>query len=373
MKKALLFAIAASISIGTFAQKARIVAAKDAKIIDDQQYAPATAVSGTAAKTTAVGDTVFVSHIDATPGVDTVTLYSFVNDSGRVFGTNAFGDKGYAERYDVNPATTSYKVIGVRALFGGSITPASTKTITFNVWAQGPKSVSFRPTVFNNGLPSTSLASGVKSITDLGIGIGATDADTTRNHLFATPTAYLSDSFFVGYTMNYTWTSLSGDTIGLYSNRDNERGEPGYFAISTSDTDINNVNVTMNSAGAWKDNGQELYGIFNNLNIFPIVIIGPGTGAAGSITRRDFTFYGNFPNPASNSTNVKIALANSADVTIDISDMSGRSISQITKNNLTAGEHMIELNTSSLPSGEYIYTIHTSAGDGIASVLTVIR
>lgn len=329
---------------------------------------------GTAAKTTAVGDTVYVSHINTSAGMDTITFYTFVHDTGAVYGTNVFGDKGFAERYDVIPATMTYKVIGVRALFGGRVTAGSSKTVTFNVWSQAAKSPAFRPTIFYNGLPGTSLASGVQSINNLGIAMTAPESDTPKNHIFATPTAYLSDSFFVGYTVNYTWATLAGDTIGLYSNLEHERDEPGYFAISTSDTTLNVVNALQKSSGTWVDNASEGYGLFNNMYIFPIVVIGPGisTGLQG-IVRNNFTFRGSYPNPAADKTNIGFALAARADVTIDVTDIAGRSVAKIEKKGLAAGEHTVELNTTSYAAGEYIYLIRTSEGDGIASQLIIAR
>jgi len=372
MKQLLLIPVIAALSISSYAQNANFTETKTLPPFNDLHYI-SVKPGGTAAKTTAVGDTVSssLSHIGS---ADTTTFYSFVHDSGACLGTNAFGDKGFAERYDFNPATVTYKVIGVAALFGGNITPTSTKTITFNVWTQGPKTVSFRPTIFNNGLPNTVLASRTVPITQLGIATSSANPDTTKGFLFATPTAYLTDSFFVGYTINYTWTALSGDTLGLYSNKDNERGEQGYFAYSATDTTINNVNVTLNSASAWKDNGQELYGLFNNLAIFPIAIVGPGTGEVNSgITRNNFTFFGNYPNPANANTNIKIALANSTTVSVYIMDMTGKQVAQSITGTLSAGEHAIPVNTSALATGEYIYIVRTGSGDGIASKLVIER
>ncbi len=340
MKKVLLLAVTASISVVSFAQKAGFSKTKNVQYIDNA-YTPIGNPSGTAAKTTGVGDTIALTHIGS---LDTLTIYSASGDSGYVAGTDAFGDKGFAERYDFKASDSTLKVIGVIALFGGKISPISIKTVTFNVWSQGAKSVSFRPTIFNNGLPASSLTSRSVPITQLGISMVDTANDTTKSFLFATPTAFLTDSFFVGYTINYTWAAMAGDTLGLYSNQDGERTEPGYFAISTSDTTINNVNVTQYADNSWHDNNIENFGIFNNLFIFPIVIVGPGTSTAVSgITRNDFTFYGNYPNPASDATNVKIALAHSADVTIDIMDVTGKAIKTVTSKNLSVGEHLISV------------------------------
>lgn len=367
MKKLLLLAVTASISISLFAQSPKKVGKIITNSVNELKYPMRT--TGVAAKSTAVGDTFILSHFGTG---DTATIYSYVTDSGYVSGTNAFGHKGYAERYDVNQYDSTMKVIGIVTRFTGTYTPTTTKSITLNVWSQGPKTVAFRPTVFNNGLPATSLASGTLNLSLLGISTVPGGADTTKLFWLTTPTAFLTDSFFVGYTINYTWATLAGDTIGLITNQDNERSEPALFIISPSDTTINNVNAVLRSDDVWDDFALRT-GLFSNLAIFPVVVIGPATVSVQGIKRNEFTFFGNYPNPANNNTNVKIALARTADVTIDIMDMSGKQVNQITNKSLTAGEHVIEVNTANLAAGEYIYIVHTSNGDGIASKFVVVR
>jgi len=326
------------------------------------------------AKVTATGDTVYITHVNTSAGMDTIVRYFFAGDTGEVFGTNAFEVKAYAERYDVLSSTATYKVIGVRAKFGGTVTSGSSKTIDFHVWTQGARSGAGRPTLFYNGLPQTSLASETIPITQLGVAMSSGEGDTTKNHFFASPTAFLLDSFFIGYNIDYSWASLSGDTIGLYSNQDGERTEPAYYVISSDDTTINVVNASMTHTSEWFDNGTTGYGPYANLCIYPIVIIGPGTttGLAG-ISQGNFTFRGAMPNPASNSTQVQFALGKKADVTIEVTDMAGREVSKVQQSNVSAGEHSMELNTSSLVPGTYIYTIYTSEGEGIASQLIISR
>lgn len=326
------------------------------------------------AKQTGMGDTVYITHINTSAGADTIVRYYFAGDTGEVFGTNAFELKGFSERYDVLASTATYKVIGVRAKFGGTVMPGSTRAVEFHVWSQGTKSGAGRPTLFYNGLPQTILASETVPVTQLGVASSPTEGDTTKNHFFASPTSFLLDSFFIGYTIDYTWATLGGDTIGLYSNQDGERTEPAYFVVSSSDTTINVVNATMTHGGEWFDNGTTGYGPYANLCIYPIVIIGPGTttGLPG-ISQGGFTFRGATPNPASTATTVRFALAAKADVTIEVTDMAGRGVSVTKKSNLAAGEHGVEINTASFAPGAYVCTIYTSAGDGIATQLVISK
>ena len=284
---------------------------------------------------------------------------------------DAFGDHGFAERYDFNTADSSLRVTGVIALFGGTVSPSSTNHVTFKVWSVGAQvAAPFSPVSgvadanwFDSGFPNTVLASQNVQLTNLGL-------DTAKIFMFATPSAYLNHSFFVGYDMTYTWGA--GDTIGLYSNKDGERTSNAYTTSGT-DTIINNVNATEFSDNSWHDNAGDNFGLFYNYVMFPIVAVGTANLSVNGVTRNDLTFFGNYPNPAVNSTNIKFSLANSTDVTVTITDMNGRTINSVSLGNLTKGEHIVPVSTANLASGDYVYVVHTATGSGIASKLTVAK
>ncbi len=358
MKKIFLFAIATSIALSSFAQKAKTNLT--AKSFNGHHLA---------AKTTATGDTVAIEHI---LGTDTLAAYIVGHnaDSGYVTGTDAYGDMGFAERYDHTDTLVS--VIGVIARFTGTVNPASTKTVVFNTWSVGPKTLwTAAPSghVYNSGFPNTSLTSVTVPITHLGISNIDTVADTVKSFWFPTATTNLS-TFFVGYTINYTFAGLAGDTIGLWSNRDNER-HIAYSSVSGADTIINNVNATQYSDNTWHDDAFDNFTLGNHLFIFPIVKIG-GPNAVNGITKNNLTFHNNFPNPATTSTNIKFTVAQATEVTISISDMSGKTIQTI-KGNYNAGTQVINVNTEAMAAGEYIYLVHTAEGEGFASKMSIIK
>ncbi|MES2703527.1 MAG: T9SS type A sorting domain-containing protein [Bacteroidota bacterium] len=366
MKKLFLLSIAAGISAVAFGQGPAITAAPFKTPVS-------LAGNNIAAKTTAVGDTFTIPLFTS---ADTFAIYNVGSspyDSGFATGTNPYGHKAFAQRYDVKASDSTVKVIGVYGLFGGKISPTSTKTVSLNVWSQGPKTTWARPTLFNSGFPNTVLASKTVNITALGIGLADTANDTFKSHMFATPTAILTQNFFVGYEINYSFAALAGDTIGLYSSRQGNRTAPAYFAYSTTDTTINNYNATKYSDNVWHDNVQDGFNLYNKLYIRPIVVIHAAVINGVSVTNRQFTFYGNYPNPAINSTNIRFALAEGTDVTIQVMDMAGRVVSTISKTGLAAGEHTVALETANLAAGDYIYVMNTANGDGMASKLTVIK
>ena len=383
MRKLFILAIALSINTVAFAQRVIHTRATDINSINNSGFT--FGQYNSSARITAVGDTLVLSNIPAT---DTpLVIYSAgISDSGYLTGTDIYGDQGFAERYDINGSDSSVIVIGVVALFNGTVSPSSAKTITFNAWNVGvPQVVS--ATFEYSGFPGTNIDSLVVPITQLGIGAAT---DTIKTFLFPdfTPDTVQS-SFFVGYTINYNFATLNGDTLGLACSLNGTRTSAVYdtttyidsvvnsagtadSAIYVLDTVVNVQNTTLWSDYSWHDNYTGNDSLFNDLAIYPIVYINSATGIKG-VTRKDLTFFGNYPNPAVNSTNIKFSLLHNASVTIQIMDMKGRVISTINNTNLSVGEHIIPVNTSAMPSGDYLYFIHTSGGDGIAGKMTVLR
>lgn len=360
MKKTVLLFIAAATCFGAFAQRKATQSGKNVV------FAPVAA-----AKSTAADDTITMHNIQNT---DTLTWYyadSSPFDSGIVSGTDAYGDKGYAERYDWNAADSSLQVLGVVALFGGTYNSTTTKVVNFKAWNQGAKT-SIATHAFYDGFPGTVIASKDSiSIKNLGIGSTPTASDTAKLWLFTSPTAFLTDSFFVGYQINYNFAQLNGDTIGVYMNKDGERTAPIY-TVQGADTVVNVKNATMYSDNTWHDDAVDNFGMQNDFYLFAYVVSHHTLSVQG-ITKNDLTFFGSYPNPATSSTNVKFALKKDAKVVIDIMDASGRMITSLDKGAVTAGEHTVNIETSSLAAGNYIYVLRTSKGDGIASQFTVAK
>jgi hypothetical protein len=285
---------------------------------------------------------------------------------------DVYGDMGYAERYDFNGIDSSLKVMGVITLFGGTVNPASTKTVNFYTWNQGPEFM-VSPTFYESGYPGIALDSVTVPITQLGIAASTAAVDTYKAFYFTTPTSSQYYSFFVGYTLNYNFSSLGGDTIALYTSIDGERTSP-IITISGGDTIVNNQNLTMYNDGSWNDNATANFGLQNDFYIFPIVEVGIGnTAGVASITRKGLTFFGNYPNPAISNTNIRFSLATAADVNIIVTDMTGKTIKTLSEPCLDAGIHTINMSIEEMASGDYLYILHTSGGAGIAAKFTVVH
>ncbi len=358
MKHAILFILSASLSTFAFAQ--RHAARTQHNILP------------VAAKTTAVGDTVWLSNISSG---DTLTMYSYPA-GGYVTGPNSYSDMGFAERYTVDSGSVA--VVGVITHFGGTVNPASTHSVNLKVWSHSIP-VPVTGSLAYRDFPSAGLDTVTVPVTQLGIG---PVTDTVKSFFFARPADTLQAAFFVGYDIAYNYPTLNGDTIGLYSTVDGNRSGNPYDIVmnvgtgenndTTYDTLINVQNATLWSDNVWHDNFTQNDTLYNNLAIYPIVVLGKATGI-GSITRNSLIFFGNFPNPANDVTNIKYSLKKQTDVTIIVTDMQGRTLYKQSLAGQASGEHLVPLSVSRLSPGNYVYSIITSGGDAVAGRLTVAR
>lgn len=65
----------------------------------------------------------------------------------------------------------------------------------------------------------------------------------------------------------------------------------------------------------------------------------------------------NYPNPAVNQTFINVVLKKTADVSVTVTDMVGKTVHSEVRSSLGAGSHTIGLNTSNWSSGVYSYTV----------------
>lgn len=326
-----------------------------------------------AAKPTAMGDTLTLSNIPST--VSLRMLYpTEPAGSGYTTGTNAYNDRGFAEHYYFDAGDSSVNVLGLVTLFGGSVSASSGKNITLKIWSQtSSKPITAR--LYYESFPFEVLDSLAVPATKLGIG---PVADTLKTFMFAAPTGFLKGPFFAGYTIDYNFESLGADTIALKTSPHGSRTTPfsslRYNMALTDtvsvDTLINVQNATLWADGAWHDNYTGNDSLYNDLAIFPIVVVGGPTGT-GKVTHKDLSLMGAYPNPATNVANIRFALADRTDVTITLMDMAGRVVSTTSQEQFATGEHSIAVSTAGLVAGNYIYLVRTATGSGLAGKLTV--
>jgi hypothetical protein len=378
MKKLVLIALAAATGVSANAQIAAKTNATLKKATSERTsvLVPTREINGTF-KTTGLSDTLNYLNNASTQLFDTSVAYvldqTLPVDSGYYFGYNALGTNAYAEKFDFEYAPdTTFQIIGVRSLWTGTVNPASTKTVNITIWKQGaPELVPGFSSRYYEGFPD--VVKKAETVSIKALGIGNANPDTIKNFYFATPHTGVDYNFYVGYEATYTWGSLNGDTISLKSTRNNYGVGNWFFSTNSSnDTFLLDRNA-MRFNGAWYDLAFDL-NFDLNLSVVPIIQFSSNNiDAVGGLSRNDLTFYGHFPNPAVNSTNIKFSLDKMADVTIQLTDMSGRVISTTKETKLNAGEHIVPLETSSLAAGNYVYTLSTSNGGAIAAKLTIAK
>lgn len=362
MKKLFLLTLTAAISMSSFAQK-----------VSFKNFTKSTGRSTTATssfvhynnaanKTTQVGDTLAYYNYYST---DTIDIY-YQSGYGYLFGTNADSVTAAAERYYFDGADSSVSIIGTVAEFIGNVNANSTKKLTVKIWSAGSQTaIPGLNNAYFSGFPDQTLASKQVNFTALNL----TNTDV---QLFANPTSLVSGFVFAGYELDpYNWAAMNGDTVGLMATIPGER-HSSPIVVSGSDTIVNDQNAIKLNGGSWNDVYLATQGVATHLAIAPIFVVHNPLGVT-NISKGGLTFFGNYPNPAVNSTNIKFALKNATDVTIKVMDMNGRVVNTISQSKLGAGEHIVPVETSALAAGTYIYSIRTSEGDGMASQLTIVK
>lgn len=101
-----------------------------------------------------------------------------------------------------------------------------------------------------------------------------------------------------------------------------------------------------------------------------VSIQGSGTVGLGNIEKenaKQFSLGQNFPNPYVNETTIPFILRQTADVSIELWDLSGKKVATISEKDLPAGEQAITLNMKALgiTTGNYLYQIEVINRDGL--------
>lgn len=376
MRKLLLVSAACAVSFAGFAQNAQIKnGVSPIKNVTSERTARVNLEGQTANKSTGVTDTfTYLTNYQIGQAFDSATIYSVAGvDSGLFFGTNAYGFSAFGEYFGVNYlADTSVKIAGVFTLFVGRVQTSSTKTINFKVWNVDADSTLFSTKTYLIETPGTQLYSQTASIHDLGLVLDTPSIKYTAFNSLVTT----DSSFYLGYDINYQFANLGGDTIGLACTRDTfgwGHGQ-GYVNNTTQDTFLF-AQTVMRMGTEW----LEAYwsaGLDVNMSIAPYIFFEGGNVfpvSAASVSNRNLTIFGNYPNPASTSTTIKYSLGKADNVTIQIVDLTGRVINTISENNQSAGEHTVAVDVTNMAAGNYAYIITAKAGGSLAAQLSVIK
>jgi len=323
------------------------------------------------------------------------TVYKYAAgdaQAGYYFGTNSLDDRYFAQRFDFNGWNDSVTVLGVIGIWEGYTTPASIKSIDMKLWTATRKAYPATVPVAGSWkyiAPGTELASA--SVIYLPT-LKLTGTDTSFRYFSApkgVPMAHATrdtrdNSLFVGFDMlSCLPYATHSDSIGLASTisssyqlyvldtfkRDTVSTSPLTINYSV-DSLVNSPSLIYNSVSKIWQNSYLYKGKMVDFLIAPIF----GTIFTGieSVTNGNLSFYGNYPNPASNKTNFKFGIKEVADITIRIVDGMGRTVNVVQLPKQSPGTHVYEMDLSSFATGNYIYTVSTASAS-MGATFTVIK
>lgn len=385
MKKLLLLTIASAITAFNASAQDRI----SLSTTNEHSFIPEASNPLTGGKVTATGDTLYFATLPDMLIKDSLRSWiwdaSAPIDSGKVLGINKYNFTGFAELFKYSfinsDATkdTTYRILGFLSWWHGRCGTSSSININMNVWDRGTNKdqlAGHGGKAYLYGTPNNSKAS-------VTVTAGAVVAPSITNNApsityLSTPLTGINYDIYAGFTMAYTWGSTGTDTFGIKST--NRYWLPSSTVESSTKDTLVTAFQLIQYPNIWR---SALLNLFSNggiasgdISFVPIIKRECGncfpTSVAG-ITNQNLTFYGSYPNPAVNSTNIKFGLNESADVTVTILDNTGRTINTITKNGLSKGENTITVETANLPAGNYVYTLLSSNGGQVASQFTVVK
>lgn len=85
---------------------------------------------------------------------------------------------------------------------------------------------------------------------------------------------------------------------------------------------------------------------------------GPVSNEDASLLPEQFELFGNYPNPFNPVTTIQFGLPEDAQVSLEVYDLLGRNVMQISGQSFKAGAgHQLQVDASSLPSGLYVYQL----------------
>lgn len=182
---------------------------------------------------------------------------------------------------------------------------------------------------------------------------------------------------YVRFVPGFTWTS-NDDTLTKYNTfymttREQETGKSPvqYWADNAGFASyVLPVNVRYNQAGGSNGNIIPTFAYADSWEYEHHYIWYKITSNELGIKDVDLNVQGvgTYPNPAINSTTVSFNLSYADEVEIRITDLSGRTVKRIDLGNLSAGDHLKNVDLSVFGNGNYILSVNRSS-----KIITVVR
>jgi len=103
----------------------------------------------------------------------------------------------------------------------------------------------------------------------------------------------------------------------------------------------------------------------DGLMIDEILMLENGVGLGVNEFVNGIRFSQNTPNPFSKNTAINYELENTADITINVYDVTGKKVASLNEGEQTAGKHIVKFNAESLSAGVYYYSL--KVGNNVTS------
>jgi hypothetical protein len=120
-------------------------------------------------------------------------------------------------------------------------------------------------------------------------------------------------------------------------------------------------NITLNSnVGYGQPVGTNGYFEAQNWGIWAKVIVTEVVGIQDKNEGSGYVLHHTYPNPSNEFTNVTFEIPVASNVTLRVTDLSGRVVFENNINNMMPGKHTLPLNTEMLDNGVYMFTLNAN-------------
>lgn len=275
-------------------------------------------------------------------GATGLSIYRSAN-GGFVCGTNGYGDLQKAQAYLVDQGD-GYKIFGAVVWFGAKDIVDTANSVSCHLY----------DLVAGAATGSTGPVEGPASTPLLTATVQTTAVDTGMSMTF-TPFMFPSQlTVTSNYALSIDFTNTYPDTLGI---------------VSTSDGSGMGLELAMEqwSDGSWYTLTGAGWGSSDiDMVIFPVVEM--NTGVENNFV--DGVKMSNYPNPATETTTINYEIQKSANVTIYITDMTGKTVLTSKEGYKQAGAYNTTFDVRDLSAGNYMYLVE-AGNQRLAKILIV--